>query len=363
MPLDTTAAIENGVKKIAVLRCNGVGDFVFALPALSALRRAYPRSEIVLLGRKWHTGFLAGRPGPVDRVVEVPASRGVNDGPGCNEDAAELERFFQAMAEERFDLAIQLHGGGRYSNPFLLRLGARLSAGMKTPDAAPLDRWIPYYHFQPEVFRYLEVVALVGAPPVEIEPRLALTEDDLAEAAAVVPEQHAPLALIHPGATDPRRRWPPEKFAAVADSLAAAGACVLVHGSEAERELAGAVLGAMKAEAIDLAGCLSLKGLAGLLSRCRVVLANDSGPLHLAAAVGAATAGIFWFGNLINAGAMTRGRHRPAISWRVNCPVCDRNTLLDNCAHQESFVADVPIREVRDSALDLFCSPRPPLML
>jgi ADP-heptose:LPS heptosyltransferase len=64
-----------GVRRIAVLRANALGDFIFALPALEALRAAYPQAEIVLLAKKWHATFLQGRPGPVDRVVVVPLTR------------------------------------------------------------------------------------------------------------------------------------------------------------------------------------------------------------------------------------------------------------------------------------------------
>lgn len=60
------------VRRIAVLRANAIGDLVFALPALDALRAAYHQAEIVLLGLPWHADFLAGRPGPIDRVEVVP---------------------------------------------------------------------------------------------------------------------------------------------------------------------------------------------------------------------------------------------------------------------------------------------------
>ena len=78
------------VLKIAVLRANGLGDFLFILPALEALRAAYPQAEIVLLANAWHASFLAGRPGPIDRVVVVPPSRGVSREPDFAEDSAEL---------------------------------------------------------------------------------------------------------------------------------------------------------------------------------------------------------------------------------------------------------------------------------
>lgn len=348
-----TFNIEPGVEKIAVLRANALGDFIFILPALDTLRLAYPEAEITLLGAPWHAGFLKDRPGPVDRVITVPPSKGVREEKDLKEDPAELEHFFELTSKERFDIALQVHGGGRYSNPFLLRLGARLTAGLKTPDAPPLDRWVPYIYYQPEILRYLEAVSLVGASTPALEPRLTVTAADLAESLDIVPEGAEPLAALHPGAGDPRRRWPTEKFAAVGDMLAGAGARILVTGTEPERELAYAVADAMQSEAHNLCGQLSLGGLAGLLSRCSIVVSNDSGPLHLAGAVGAPTVGVFWCGNLINAGPITRTRHRTAVSWRLNCPVCGTDCIQNTCSHTSSFVADVTVPEVAASALEL----------
>jgi ADP-heptose:LPS heptosyltransferase len=120
-----------------------------------------------------------------------------------------------------------------------------------------------------------------------------------------------------------------------------------------ERELAREVLGAMKEEAAEVCGRLSLRGLTGLLSRCAVVVSNDSGPLYLAAAVGASTVGIYWCGNLINGAPASRTRHRPVISWRLDCPICGRNCMETQCDHKPSFVDKVTVEEVLDQALDL----------
>ncbi len=344
------------VHKIAVLRANGLGDFIFALPALEALRVAYPEAEIVLLGKKWHANFLANRPGPIDRVVVVPVFKGVNEEPGLVENRAEQEQFFKAMNQERFDLAIQLHGGGRYSNPFLLRLGARMTVGLKTPDAVPLDRWAPYIYFQPESIRYLEVVSLIGAKATVLEPRISVIEEDFVEARRVVPERVKPLVALHPGAGDPERRWPPEKFSAVGEALATAGAHIVVVGTKEEEHLVNAVITAMEAVPQNLCGCLSLGGLVSLLNRCRVLVSNDSGPLHLASAVGTATVGIYWCFNLVTAGILTRSYHHPVISWRLTCPICGIDRSCRSCDHHPSFVADIPTGEVITAALDLFYS-------
>jgi ADP-heptose:LPS heptosyltransferase len=350
------------VRRLGVLRANAIGDYLVSVPALAALRAAYPDAEIVLLGQPWHRDFLTGRPGPVDRVVPVPVSTGVREpGPGEAENPEEQRRFFAEMQVERFDLAVQLHGGGRYSNPFIRRLGARVTAGLRTPDAEELDRWTPYVYYQPEVFRFLEAVSQVGAPPVLLEPEIALTPADRAEADAALDGVSDPVAVLHPGARDPRRRWPASRFAEVGDALAAAGACVVVTGSGEERSVVREVVATMRTPVRPLVARLTLGGLAGVLERAAVVVANDTGPRHLAAAVGTATASIYWCGNLINAGPISRTRHRPHVAWTVRCPLCaadmtDETWTGDGpggCQHNVSFVDTVQMKAVLADALDL----------
>jgi ADP-heptose:LPS heptosyltransferase len=116
------------------------------------------------------------------------------------------------------------------------------------------------------------------------------------------------------------------------------------------------VIEAMRAEARDLCGRLSLRALTGLLHRCSVMVGNDSGPVHLAEAVGAATVAVYWCGNLITAGPLTRARHRPIISWELICPACGVDCTVYRCDHPDSFVAGVPVDEVREAALDLLAT-------
>ena len=340
-------------RKIAVLRTNGIGDFTFALPALAALREAYPKAEIVLLAKRWLVGFLAGRPGPVDRVIAVPPSTGVNEVAGAIPDPNTLDEFFTHMRAERFDLALQLHGGGLHSNPFLRRLGARVTAGLRTPDAMPLDRWIPYVYYQREMLRYLEVVRLVGARATDPAPRLSVTEADLAESREVMPEAGAPIVVLHPGATDPQRRWPARYFAAVARALASDGFRIGVIGTPEDRELVSEVVERSHGTATDLAGRLSLGGTVGLLFRSILSICNDSGPRHLAEAVGTPTVGIYWCFNIVTAGPATTARHRPLVSWQVLCPICGMDLSRGHCDHTVSLVANIPVSEVLAAARDV----------
>ncbi|HXV94604.1 MAG TPA: glycosyltransferase family 9 protein, partial [Pseudonocardia sp.] len=220
----------SGVRRIAVLRANALGDYLMATPALAALRARFPGAELTLLGAPWHARFLARRPGPVDEVLVLPQVPGLAGQPAGAPPAAELPGFLAALRARRLDLAVQLHGGGAASNPLVRELGARWTIGLRAEDAPPLDATVPYRFYQPEAERYLEVVGLVGARGPAEYPELAVTGEERAAAAALLPGD-GPWVAMHAGATDPRRRWPAERFAELADRLATEGARpVLVGG-------------------------------------------------------------------------------------------------------------------------------------
>ncbi|KWV34630.1 glycosyltransferase family 9 protein [Micromonospora rifamycinica] len=349
------------VARIAVLRANALGDLVFLLPALDALRAAYPSAEIVLFGAPWHAALWRDRPGPVDRVLVVPPAPGIRD-PGPDEPPGSLDDFLADAAREGYDLALQVHGGGANSNPVMSRLGARVTAGLRAEDAPPLDRWLRYVYYQPEVIRYLEVVALVGADAVTVVPTLAVTDADRAEARAVLGEPDRPRVALHPGATDTRRRWPARRFAEVARVLHDDGYEVLVTGTPAERAVVDEVVAAAGVPVRPQVGTLSLGGLAAAYEGCGLVVSNDTGPLHLAGAVGTPTVGVYWVGNMINGATPLRARHRPIAAWTTRCPVCGVDCTPGiyphrpgdgTCPHRDSFVADVPVAEVLEAAADL----------
>jgi ADP-heptose:LPS heptosyltransferase len=249
-----------------------------------------------------------------------------------------------------------MHGGGRHSNSLIRGLSARVAAGARTPDAVPLDRWIPYDLYQPNVLRAMEIASLVGADRAPLEPSLEVTESDFEASRQVVPVDGRPLVIVHPGASDSRRRWPAQNFAAVADALVEAGARVVLTGTAGEQPVVDAVKTAARYVLDDACEQLSMPALAGLLARAALVVSNDTGPRHLAAAVGTATVAIYWVGNVLTAGPLARRRHHVVMSWRLDCPVCGRNCIRGGCGHRESFVADVPMRTVRRRALDLLDS-------
>ncbi|WP_022882865.1 glycosyltransferase family 9 protein [Gryllotalpicola ginsengisoli] len=340
------------VRRIAVLRGGGLGDVLFAVPALFALHAAYPEAEITVLSGPSGDVLADRLPFPV-RLERLPHTPGVYDGEGP-EPAEEFFARWQAMPP---DLAVQLHGGGRNSNPFLLRLGARHTVGTATPDAARLERTVPYEYYQHEMLRGLEVAGLAGAAPVVLEPELAATAGDRAAASSSVA---GPVTVaVHPGATDARRRWPAEKFGAVARALAEQGAEVVVVGDASERGLADEVVRAAASDRVrSLAGELDLSALCGVLDAAPLLVGNDSGPRHLAHALGTPTVSVYWCGNVINAGPLSRAEHRLHVSWQTTCPVCGRDQshvgwTSPRCEHDVSFVAEVEVDDVLADAREL----------
>jgi ADP-heptose:LPS heptosyltransferase len=354
-PGDQVAAIVPDVRRIAVLRANGIGDLVVAEPAISALHDAYPDAELVLLGAAHHEALLRDRPGPVDRVVVVPPVAGVRVKTAePDADEAAIEAWAAARRAEGYDLAVQLHGGGANSNRLLLRLGARVTVGAATPDAPKPDRWVPYTPFQHDTVRWLEVAAAAGAPATRLQPRLPVTEADLAASREVVPEDPRRLVVVHPGATDPRRCYPEDRLGRIGRALADRGARVVVVAGESERAKADEVVRGFGGEVESVVGGLSLPGLVGLLARADLVLANDSGPRHIAAALGTPTVAVFTYANLADVAPLQRTWHRVLVSWHGGCRVCGLRVLDGWCDHGASATHDVHEDDVLAATLDLW---------
>ena len=349
------AGLVPDARRIAVLRANGIGDYVVAEPALSALRDAYPEAEITLLGAAHHAALLADRPGPVDRVVPLPLVNGVrvkSDAPDASPE--ELEAWCAGQRAYGYDLAVQLHGGGGNSNPLLLRLGARVSVGAAAPGAPRTDRWVPYTAYQHDTVRWLEVVAAAGAWGTRLEPRVAVTAGDLEASEAVVPSDDRPLVVVHPGATDARRCYPEERLGRVARSLTDDGARVVVVGGPGDAERVAGVAAGFDGEVETVVGGLTLGGLVGTLARAALMIGNDSGPRHLAGAVGTPTVGVFTYANLADVAPLTRTWHRVLVSWQGGCQVCGLRVLDGWCSHHASATHDVPVSAVLEATRELW---------
>uniref|UniRef100_UPI002FE2F29A glycosyltransferase family 9 protein n=1 Tax=Noviherbaspirillum sp. TaxID=1926288 RepID=UPI002FE2F29A len=188
-----------------------------------------------------------------------------------------------------FDLAIQLHGSGNLSNPITELLGARHVAGFyqlgqRCPDPA---RFLPWDEKEHEVLRFIHLMNFLGIASRGNALEFPLYDADHESLRASHDDLPGPgsYVCVHPGARLPSRRWLPQRFAEVADRLAESGFRVVLTGSHDERDVVRAVADAMHAPAINLCGGTSLGGLAALIAQARLVVCNDTGISHIAAAV------------------------------------------------------------------------------
>jgi ADP-heptose:LPS heptosyltransferase len=283
--------------RVAVLRAlPGLGDFLCLVPALRALRTALPEAQILLIGLPSVAPLVRRFGDYLDGLLEFPGF------PGIPEARLDLRRFgkrLQGLQRQRFDVLLQMHGHGGIMNIFAGLLGAGLSAGYYLPGnyCPDPDTFLPYDESESEILRLLRLLEAVGIPSQgeSLEFRVQRQdEEELDGLLAGEGLQPRTFACIHPGARASARRWEPAHFAAVADALVPLGMDVVLTGTADERPLARTVATHMRAcTPLDVSGRTSLGSLAALMSRARLVICNDTGVSHLAAALGTPSVVVF----------------------------------------------------------------------
>ena len=274
----------DSVRKIAVFRALYLGDLLCATPALRALCHHFRSAEITLIGLPW-AADLVNRLPFVDRLLEFPGYPSIAEVPYQQE---RTNAFLAAAHAEQYDLVIQMHGGGDVSNGFVADLGGRFSLGYRQEHDDRLDHSLLYDPSEHETLRWLRLVAEVGARSADTQLALPITAAEQARAAVLLRDndkQHGPFIGVHTGAKDAARRWPAERFAALANTLVQQfNALIVLTGSAAEQQLAAAVEQSLRQPALNLVGQTDLGTFAALLSQLDLLVTNDTGASHIAAA-------------------------------------------------------------------------------
>ncbi len=267
---------------------NWIGDAVMNTPALGAVRHSYPEAEIVLVANPLVAKLFASHP-YCDRVL-VFDKRGAHSGIGG------FLRFCRLLRAERFDAAILLQKAFEAALMSALALIPRRLGYATDARAALLSHSMPLtdeVRCQHHTEHYLHLLRSFGIEGGDGQQRLEVTQEEYAWAKAQLGE--GIWFAINPGAAyGSAKRWIPERFAAVADELAERfGARILLTGGPAETEIGSDIAGAMKVEPLNFIGKTSVREMMALLSRCSLVVSNDSGPMHVAAALGIPIVAIF----------------------------------------------------------------------
>ncbi|MDZ7266737.1 MAG: lipopolysaccharide heptosyltransferase II [candidate division KSB1 bacterium] len=270
------------VKRILILRLSSIGDVVLVSPLVRVLRRRLPQAEIDFVVKAEFAELMRHNP-HLNAVHEVPTAARL----------AGLQRLREKLADRRYDTVLDLHKNFR--TQYLLHgLGAGQVLRYRKH---VVRRWL-HVRFKlatmrnlPPVYqRYLQAAAPLGVRDDGAGTELHWLPSHEAEAAQALPltahDRTLPMLALAPGAGYFTKRWPPEYFAELAGLLLARGrdCWIAVLGGEQDRA-AGQQIAAAGHRVIDLTGRLSLLAAAAVLARSRLVVANDSGLMHMAEAV------------------------------------------------------------------------------
>ncbi len=304
-----------------------IGDVVLTTPIIASVRKAFPEATIAYMAEKHAASLLEHNPA-LNEIIGFDFSRPT---------LIEQTRVGFLLRRRKFDLAIDLFGNPRsalltYLSGAPVRVGPQrkgrgaLYTVQVSDDGRP--KTAIEFHNQ-----YLNAV---GITPIAGRTEIVLSDDERREARIFLEwldretapiDFTRPIVGIHPGATWPAKKWLPEYFGDLIDRLRAKrGAQILLFGGPREDEVIRAVMSHSTADVKVVQG-LPLRQLAGIISQCGVFVANDAGPMHIAAAVGIPTIGLFgpgeeniWFPYPVHEG------HR-ALRHDVPCHPCH----LDLC--------------------------------
>lgn len=274
-------------ERIALIKPSALGDIIHCLPVLTALRQRYPHAHITWVVNRVYEPLLRGHR-DLDDIL--PFDRRASHR-GWLAAARSWLRFLGELRRRRFDLVVDLQGLSRTA-VMVLATGARRRVGLSTAREGATWTYtdvIPVADFNAlhAVERCWLAAEAFGIGDVPRQFHIPIPADARRWADEITRGQPRPWLMIGPGARWPTKRWPPEYFAALAGRARAEfGGTIFFVGGGDETPLAEAVQARLPGSAHDLTGRTTLPRLAALLERADVMLANDTGPLHLAAALG-----------------------------------------------------------------------------
>jgi lipopolysaccharide heptosyltransferase II len=313
---------------VLCVRLDALGDLLMTTPALRALKQSRPGRRLTLLTSPSGAEAAALLP-DIDGIIiyDAPWMKATAPRAGPLPDLAMIDRLRRGS----FDAAVIFTVYSQNPLPsamlcYLAEVPLRLAHCRENPYQL-LTRWVPDLEpdrlVRHEVRRQLDLVAAVGCRTDDDRLKIRISEGDAGRArdrlGAIGLDPSGPWVLIHPGATAPSRRYPPEGFVEVATRLARDGMRVVFTGGPSEIDLIEGIRAAVPVPTHSLAGRLALGELAALIALAPLLIANNTGPVHVAAAVGTPVVDLY---------ALTNPQHTP---WAVPNRVLNHDVPCKYC--------------------------------
>jgi lipopolysaccharide heptosyltransferase I len=286
--LDTSA----GRPRLLLVKLSSLGDVVHALPTLEALRTAFPEGHFTWLVEEAYAPLLQGHPA-LDAVWTVPRWRWSRE-----RWSGEVRRFTAltlALRRQPFDLVVDLQGLLKSAVWVALARSPRKVGFDRTREGSwrvLTERLPPYDPDRHALLRYLDVARYLGAPEGPVRFRFPPTPP--VDRERLIPEASGrPLVILHPGARWITKLWPLAHWREVARGLLGQGCALAVTGGAADQEMAEHILEGLTGPALNLAGRTTLPEMLGWLRQAALAVTTDTGPMHLAAALGIPVVALF----------------------------------------------------------------------
>jgi heptosyltransferase II len=283
--------------RILIVRTDRIGDVILTTPAITALRKAYPRAHITILVNPATRDLVQGNPN-LDEVL-------VDDRKGCHKGLWGFLSLIRLVRKNKFEVVFNFHTKKR-TNLLCFLSGIPQRVGYKNwhqnkmfgfllnVQVADDRRW----GIKSEAQYCLDILKPIGVYNDNLE--LFVPLQNTAEEWADDYFQKSQIALgkkiiaVHPGASCPTKKWPGHRFSELINKLIQRYACqVILIGGQETIAISKEICAFSPSGILDMTGKTSLAQLASLLKRCHLLVSNDSGPVHLAAALGTPVVSIF----------------------------------------------------------------------
>lgn len=334
-------------KRVLIVRTDRIGDVLLSTPVIRALRNAYPNAYIAMMVSPYAKDIIDGNP-DLDEVI-------IYDKDGKHKSWQRTLKFASRLKKKRFDLALVLHPTNRvhlatFFAAISRRVGYDRKMGFLLTDRIKHTKQLGQKHeleYNLDLLRYLDIQPKDKSLYIPIKKESEEWTDELFKEVGVGKADK--LLAIHPSASCPSKIWPAERFSKLADKLAEKyGFKVLIISGPKDIVSAKVVSENMRHTAVYLGGRTSVSQLASILKRCRMFISNDSGPVHIASAVGTPVISIF---GRNQKGLSPRrwgpvGKEDKVLHKEVGCIEC----LAHNCVKSFACLKAITVDDVMNAA-------------